>query len=110
MSSMNFDYFLPVLTEDTFSILQGTIYIAIYSTAPFFLLWNEKTEKNLLKPYLLSSLTVFINVKTSAWTFATAFKSSAAPYRRRKANSPSSSTSATPATRPATRWTARPKG
>lgn len=60
IKNMNFDYFLPVLTEDTFSILQGTIYFAIYSTAPFFLLWNEKTEKNLLKPYLLSSLTVFL--------------------------------------------------
>ena len=52
--------FLPIYTKDTFSVLQGTLYFAIYSTAPYFLLWNEKTEKNLVKPYIFSALTILL--------------------------------------------------
>ena len=57
---VHFDFFQPVFTENVFSLAKGTLYFAIYSTAPYFLLWNEKTEKSLLKPYLLSSLTILL--------------------------------------------------
>ena len=56
---MNLDYFQPVLTANPQDIAIGTIYFALYSTAPFFLLWNVNTDKKLAKSYFLSMVSVF---------------------------------------------------
>ncbi len=60
INNFHLDYFNPVLTENVIDIMKGSVYFAIYSTAPVFLLWNEKTDKNLIKSYLLSSATIFL--------------------------------------------------
>lgn len=59
LKDMNLNYFQPILTSESKNILIGTIYFAIYSTAPFFLLWNVNTDKKLAKSYLLSMVSVF---------------------------------------------------
>ena len=59
LKDMNLDYFQPILTASSKNILIGTIYFAIYSTAPFFLLWNVNTDKKLAKSYFLSMISVF---------------------------------------------------
>ena len=58
--NMKFSYFQPFLTADKMDILKGSIYFAIYSTAPFFLLWNVELDNKLAKSYLQSMLGIFI--------------------------------------------------
>ena len=58
--NLNLEYFQPVLMADSKNLFLGTIYFAIYSTAPFFLLWNVKTDKNLAKSYAFSMVGILI--------------------------------------------------
>ena len=60
LQNVHFEYFEPVMDVKPFTLFQGTIYFACYSTAPYFLLWNEETEKNILKPYLASAISIFV--------------------------------------------------
>lgn len=59
LRNINLEYFKPIMDTKPSTLFQGAIYFACYSTAPYFLLWNEKTEKNILKPYLVSALSIF---------------------------------------------------
>lgn len=58
--NIKLSYFGPILTANGMDILKGTIYFAIYSTAPFFLLWNVELDHKLSKSYLLSMLGILI--------------------------------------------------
>ena len=60
LQNANINYFEPIFMTKPMTILEGTLYFAIYSTAPFFLLWNEDSCQKLIRPYLFSAITVFI--------------------------------------------------
>ena len=58
--NVNLEYFTPILTSNENNLFLGTLYFAIFSTAPFFLLWNVETKKSLSKAYVISMVGVFI--------------------------------------------------
>ena len=60
LQNFNINYFEPILMTKPMTIFEGTLYFAIYSTAPFFLLWNEENCQKLIRPYLFSAFTVLV--------------------------------------------------
>ena len=59
--NFNLNFFKPIFTTDTFSLIKGTLFFSFYSTAPYFLLLNTPLEKNkLVGKYLFTSLSIII--------------------------------------------------
>ncbi len=55
------DYFKPILTTSPLSLIEGTIFFACYSTAPFFLLLNTQAEENhFVLKYMISCFSILI--------------------------------------------------
>ncbi len=66
LNHMKLDNFTPVLTTEPLNLIQGTLFYAFYSSAPFILLMNAKSEEHhLVRKYIFSSLTIILIIITT---------------------------------------------
>jgi len=58
---LKLEYFTPILTTDSMSLLKGTLFFTAYSSAPYLLLLNAPMkETKLARKYFFSAITVFL--------------------------------------------------
>ena len=61
-TTLNINYFLPILTTSKASIVYSSLIFAIYSTSPFFLIIDKQVSfKTKILGYIISSIIVLIN-------------------------------------------------